>query len=152
MGKSKLFKCEAWITQYFGYTDFAKRNYKSGYHEGLDLVPVDRESWEIYAPCDGRIMYSGWGNVYGWNVMLWNQPCGMMLRFCHLEKKGVGKGQIIKAGDYIGTTGSTGNSTARHLHLNAVPMSQWGRIDFAHNGTGGRVDPLGVLRVLGVNV
>ncbi len=148
----KLFSCEAWVTQYFGHTNFAKDNYASGYHEGLDVVPVDRKSWDLYAPCSGRVMFSGWGNTYGWNIMLWNEAQGMMYRFCHLEKRGLVREGDVEVGQRLGVVGDSGNCKGRHLHLNAVPMTRWGVRDFENNGTKGRVDPLGVLRALGVNI
>ena len=147
-----LFSVESWITQYFGPSEFARETYTSGYHEGIDLVPIDRESWNIYSPIMGRVMWAGWGDTYGHNAIIWNRYKGYSFRFCHLESLAVVEGDIINTWTSIGVCGDSGKSQGRHLHLNMMPMKRYGTADFPGNGTGGRVDPLGALKVLGVHI
>lgn len=146
MGYTPLFSVESWITQYFG----PSANYAAGYHEGIDLVPKDRKNWALYAPADGVVKWAGWGDTYGNNMILWCREIGMSFRFCHLDSIVVDEGHRAREGALIAIGGNTGRSSGRHLHLNAVPMTRYGDKDFPGNGTNGRVDPLGVLRVLGV--
>lgn len=149
---TKFFNCECWITQYFGYTDFAKSHYASGYHEGLDLVPIDKVSFKLYTPMSGVVMYSGFGKDYGNNVIIWNEKTGMSMRVAHLKFTLLKEGQTVKVGKYIGDIGTSGNSTGIHLHVNFVPMLVYGVRDFLNNGFNGRVDPIPALRFLGVNI
>ena len=148
-----LFSVESWVTQYFGFTKFAKTRYKSEYHNGLDLRPVDRESWDIFAPIVGRVEEIGNDNTYGKYVELWNRYKGIRLVFWHLDEVKVRPADILQVGDLIGTGGNSGsNTTGRHLHLGYMPMKAWGKPDHAGNGTQGWVDPLGLLVSLGVNI
>lgn len=39
------------------------------------------------------------------------------IRFCHMEKSYVKKGDVLKFGDKIGKMGSTGQSTHNHVHM-----------------------------------
>ena len=141
-----LFSVESWVTNYFG----PNTAYELGYHEGIDLVPIDREEWGLFSPTGGIVKWSGWGDTYGNNLIIWDERVGMSYRFCHLDVTLVKEGAKVNKGDVIGLAGNTGKSNGRHLHLNTVPMRVYGVKDFPNNGTKGRVDPLGILRVLGV--
>lgn len=152
-----MLRDEALVTQWFGYTEYAQtnKNYREGinglrYHEGLDIVPINRSDWGLYAPVGGSIKYVGWGEVYGKNIILYDERKGLSYRFCHLAVTGVEQGQLVNPGDMIGIIGMTGATNAKHLHLNVVPMYEYGKKDFPNNGFEGRVDPLGVLRSIGV--
>lgn len=57
-------------------------------------------------------------------------------RYCHLSKSSIFMGQPVKAGQVIGLAGSTGNSTAPHLHFELLydgkfldPTHKFGTID-----------------------
>ena len=41
---------------------------------------------------------------------------GFVTRYGHMHKLNVKRGQIVKKGDKLGGMGSTGRSTATHLH------------------------------------
>lgn len=58
-----------------------------------------------------------WG--YG-NVVILNHGFGYMTMYAHLSKFNVKKGQKVKRGDVIGFAGSTGKSTAPHLHYEVI--------------------------------
>ena len=159
MRYTKLFKVESWITQFFGYTHFASINpgYSKDetgrrYHEGLDLVPVNRKDWELFTPCDGRVTWAGWGDTYGFNIIIFNEFMGLSFRYCHLDSMDVKANDLVRTGEKIGTAGNSGKSTAAHLHMNVVPMREPNSKEFAGNGFNGRVDPLGVIRALKVHV
>jgi murein DD-endopeptidase MepM/ murein hydrolase activator NlpD len=96
------------ITQYFGWR-----------HTGLDIgTPVGRP---IYAATDGIVEVStgGWNGGYG-NTILINNGNGMKTRYGHLSKLYVTKGQEVRQGEVIGTSGNTGRSTGPHLHFEVM--------------------------------
>ena len=87
-------------------------------HAGIDLAgPVGRP---VYAPYDGVIEKAAWGAVpgrSGYGKVLRNYD-GEAQYFGHLrDLSGPGVGAKVKAGDVIGYSGNTGNSSGPHLHF-----------------------------------
>jgi murein DD-endopeptidase MepM/ murein hydrolase activator NlpD len=82
-------------------------------HIALDVgVPVGTD---IHATMDGKVVYAGWNNEgYGNLVIVENGP--YKTYFAHQSKIDVSVGQTVHAGDIIGQSGNTGNSTGPHLH------------------------------------
>ena len=74
---------------------------------------------------------------YSGNTVIIDHGLGVFSMFAHLSRIDVRPGTSIAAGDRVGLVGATGRVTGPHLHW-AV------RINDA------RVDPLSLLRVLGV--
>ena len=81
---------------------------------GIDRKPV-------HATQDGTVVVagsgsgsSGWGDSYGLHVVIWWKRVFHM--YAHLSSIAVRKGEAVKAGQFIGRVGSTGNSTGPHLH------------------------------------
>ena len=87
------------------------------FHQGLDLTaPMGTP---IYASGDGEILridYNRSRTGYGNLIIIDHGVNGMRSRYAHLNTIGVKRGQKVKRGDQIGTVGSTGLSTAPHLH------------------------------------
>ena len=152
MKYTPLFSVEAWATQYYGFTQFAKSYYKSGRHLGLDVRPIDRKSWDLMAPFKGPVTEAGWDDDYGNRVTLYDQDRGVSLRFAHLDSMMVDKGDMISLGDKFGVGGNTGNSTARHVHIGMIPMRPYGVMIFGDNPDFGIVDPLPFLIGIGVHI
>lgn len=65
---------------------------------------------------DGYCINKGYSDSYGnyVHIMLSNST---YISYNHLNKVTVNIGDFVKAGEIIGKTGNTGNSTAPHLHL-----------------------------------
>ncbi len=64
---------------------------------------------------DGTITYAGWNDEgYGNLVVVENGP--YKVYYGHLSQIPVEVGQTVSAGDVIGISGNTGNSTGPHLH------------------------------------
>lgn len=88
------------------------------FHEGMDFsAPIGTE---IYATGDGvvsevKTSFSG----YGKHVKI-DHGFGYQTLYAHMSSFNVRKGQKIKRGDIIGYVGSTGTSTAPHLHYEVV--------------------------------
>jgi murein DD-endopeptidase MepM/ murein hydrolase activator NlpD len=83
-------------------------------HEGLDFTaPVGTP---VYATGNGTVSQVEYGNTgYGNHIML-SHTVGYQSMYAHLSRITVREGQKVNRGDLIGYVGSTGKSTAPHLH------------------------------------
>ena len=101
-----------WISSGYSYrTDpFTK---KRTFHPGLDVSGP--EGTPIYAPANGVVSFKGYRGGFG-NMLVISHSQNLKTRYAHLYKFNVSKGQRVKRGDLIGYVGSTGRSTAPHLH------------------------------------
>lgn len=112
------------VTQEYGNSNFAVygqgkywyRKSSNGlpFHSGIDLVGTTTKT--LVAFRDGYIKESGWSRYgYGKHVII-ETDIGFIL-YGHLEDIYVSKYEFVKKGDEIGKEGSTGTSTASHLHF-----------------------------------
>jgi murein DD-endopeptidase MepM/ murein hydrolase activator NlpD len=83
------------------------------FHPGLDISTP--RGTKITAPADGVVVFVGQKNGYG-NAMVVDHGYGIVTRYGHLDGFNVRPGQRVRRGDVIGFVGSTGRSTAPHLH------------------------------------
>lgn len=83
-------------------------------HPGLDIA-VPRESY-IRAAGDGIIKAAGIDDVYG-NYVVIDHGGQLESVYGHATKFFVTAGDRVRRADVIGLTGSTGRSTAPHLHF-----------------------------------
>lgn len=91
-------------------------SWAAGFHTGVDYATP--EGVEVSAPAAGKVVHAGrdggWGPAYGIHVIV---DAGERRYLCaHLCKALVSAGDRVNAGDHLGRTGSTGNSTGPHLH------------------------------------
>jgi len=83
-------------------------------HTGLDLaVPVGSD---VRASGGGRVKQTGTDSAYGEFVLL-QHPGGYETMYGHLSRVVIQQGAMVRAGQVIGLSGSTGRSTAPHLHF-----------------------------------
>jgi murein DD-endopeptidase MepM/ murein hydrolase activator NlpD len=82
-------------------------------HHGLDFG--GRQKTPILATADGVVSYVGRKGNYG-RVVEIDHGHGFKTRYAHLHKTHVKRGQKVEKGFKIGGMGSTGRSTANHLH------------------------------------
>ena len=86
-------------------------------HTGIDL---DGDyNTQSYAASDGVVIFSGWRNGYG-NTVEINHGNGVVTRYGHHSKMFVKEGDVVRAGQTIAQTGSTGRSTGTHLHFEVI--------------------------------
>lgn len=100
----------------------------NGTHKGTDYaVPIGTPviSWK-----DGVVSKEVLDSGYGTAVML-EHADGMQSIYGHLSSKEVNAGDTVKAGQRIGKSGDTGNSSGPHLHFEI------------RNGKNNPVDPAG---------
>ncbi|MDD3741626.1 MAG: M23 family metallopeptidase, partial [Bacteroidales bacterium] len=86
-------------------------------HHGIDMVAPT--GTPVYASGDGVISdieYNNTNSGYGNSILIDHGVNGLSSRYAHLYSISVKKGQKISRGEQIGTVGSTGLSTAPHLH------------------------------------
>lgn len=106
------------VTQTFAEHEQARR--KNGwkyYNGGIDYaVPP---STPIKAAADGRVTRADWdGSGYGYHVRIQHAENYLTL-YAHLIDFQVHPGDVVEAGQVIGHSGNTGNSTGPHLHFEA---------------------------------
>lgn len=86
---------------------------KPAFHSGIDFaVPTGSKA---LATAAGTVTAAGWNGGYGLMVDVSHEH-GFSTRYAHLSSVNVEVGQVVKPGDIVGLTGSTGRSTGPHLH------------------------------------
>ncbi|MFE7625958.1 M23 family metallopeptidase [Streptomyces sp. NPDC057509] len=113
--------------------------WSSGSHSGIDFHAASGSS--VVAVGAGTVVEAGWGGAYGNNIVL-RMTDGTYTQYGHLSSIGVTVGQSVGAGQRIGLSGSTGNSTGPHLHFEARTTPSYGS----------DMDPVAYLRAHGVAV
>ncbi|MFE9139706.1 transglycosylase family protein [Streptomyces sp. NPDC007355] len=114
-------------------------SWAAGFHTGVDFaVPGGTSVW---AAVPGTVVSAGWQGAYGISVVIQHDD-GMYSVYAHLSTAAVAQGMKVTAGQQVGLSGSTGNSSGPHLHFEVRSSNSYS----AH------VDPLAYLRGLGVAV
>ena len=83
-------------------------------HNGADMC-TDRGA-PIFAAAFGRVSFSGVYGGYG-NLVILDHDNGLQTYYAHCDTLNVSVGQMVNRGQQIATVGSTGRSTAFHLHF-----------------------------------
>lgn len=118
-------------------------------HEGMDISMTS--GTPLYAPYDGVIAWSDFDIVYYGNyVRVYCPALRANFFYAHLSDRRVQTGNSVKAGQVIGLSGNTGNSTGPHLHFEVRQVDANGSYVIHKAGQplyrrNGRVDPLGWL-------
>jgi hypothetical protein len=82
----------------------------------------------IHAWGPGRVTATNfWNYSYGKHTRI-THPNGWHTLYAHQSKIAVHPGQTVKAGQTIGLTGSTGNSTGPHLHFEKYATGGYARV------------------------
>lgn len=86
----------------------------TGSHAGVDwAVPVGTP---VAAARAGRVTFAGAAGTYGLRVDI-DHGEGVLTRYAHLSRLGVGVADLVRAGQTIGASGNTGRSSGPHLHF-----------------------------------
>ena len=125
------------IKSYYGY----RKNPMTGvrqYHRGLDIaVP---EGTDVYASQSGTVVTSDYDEEYG-NYIVIADSNGYMTKYAHLESSSVSTGQVVRHGQLIGKTGSTGSITGSHLHIECLYNGEYyNPLFYFENGEGSLYD------------
>ncbi len=100
------------------------------FHSGLDMAAFERAP--VVATSPGVVVFAGTRSGYGYTVEI-DHGHGFKTRYGHLRDIQVQRGDRVAIGQRVGSMGSTGRSTATHLHYEV-----WFR--------GRAVDPVNFLR------
>lgn len=148
---SDIFEGNYLISQKYGvnkayYFKVSGGTLKNG-HEGVDwATPV---GVKILAPFNGIILRdieASVKNVYGGHIVVWDPVQKCAVWYCHLSSNTVVRGQTVKAGQVLGRTGNTGNTTGPHLHVNFCLTDAYANRLNVNNGS------LGFLNILDPNL
>lgn len=114
-------------------------SWSKGYHTGVDFpVPTGTAVKSVGA---GQVVTAGWGGSFGYQVVV-RHADGRYSQYAHLSAISVRSGQSVTAGQRLGRSGSTGNSSGPHLHFEVRTGP----------GFGSDVDPVAYLRAGGVAI
>jgi len=110
----------SWINPLGGAGYYISRSVGSG-HEGADMVTSSQADYTvpIYAAKSGTVITSG-EVVGGWgNTVAIDHGDGTTTLYGHMSpgSRQVQVGETVEQGQMIGYVGSTGRSTAHHLHI-----------------------------------
>ncbi|MEH2251364.1 M23 family metallopeptidase [Nostoc sp.] len=122
-----------WPTQ-----GFISQGFRKYQHEGIDIAGAS--GTPIVAAASGTVIKAGWDDWGLGNAITIKHLNGSTTVYGHNRRLLVSKGQQVIQGQIIAEMGSTGNSTAPHLHFEVHPN---GRI---------AVDPLHLLTSLTASV
>lgn len=87
--------------------------WSGGWHTGLDFrVPTGTPA---VAAANGTIISAGWEGSYGYQIQI-DHGSGYITTYSHLSKVIYSSGEVA-AGQEIGRTGTSGNTTGPHLHF-----------------------------------
>jgi murein DD-endopeptidase MepM/ murein hydrolase activator NlpD len=90
---------------------------KRAFHSGLDFVSPPGS--DVLAVAAGVVTYSGKRANYG-NLIEIDHGDGLVTRYAHNKRNLVSVGDAVKKGEAIAQVGSTGRSTAPHVHLEVL--------------------------------
>jgi lipoprotein NlpD len=88
-------------------------------HEGIDIA--NASGTPIFAAAAGEVIKAGWDDWGLGNAIQIKHPNGSMTVYGHNRRLLVTKGQQVSQNQMIAEMGSTGNSTAPHLHFEIHP-------------------------------
>ncbi|MEK7503121.1 MAG: peptidoglycan DD-metalloendopeptidase family protein [Patescibacteria group bacterium] len=113
------------LTQGFGNTPYSKILYNGQPHNGIDIKAS--VGTRVLASEVGVVKEMGNTDIFGLGTrkpclsygkwVLIEHPNGLSTLYAHLSLTRVQKGEIIKRGDLIAYSGSTGYATGPHLHF-----------------------------------
>jgi murein DD-endopeptidase MepM/ murein hydrolase activator NlpD len=100
---------DGWVTKGFSVNN----PQLGGNHPGVDFAA--KIGTKVKATADGKVASAGWDDVYG-NVVTIDHGNGYVTYYGHNLKVLVKVGDTVHRGDVIALSGSSGRSSAPHLH------------------------------------
>lgn len=116
-----LWPTRGYITDTFGMRNHPITGGRS-FHSGLDIAT--QLGNKVVATADGYVLMTENSGMLG-NLICIDHSFGLSTRYGHLASFAVKEGDRVKRGQVIGYVGSTGRSTAPHLHYEVIYMSKY---------------------------
>jgi murein DD-endopeptidase MepM/ murein hydrolase activator NlpD len=101
------------LTSPFGVQRLYNGKPSGSYHSGIDQRGA--EGTPIVATAGGTVKIARMFNIHGGTVGI-DHGQGVTSAYLHMSKFAVTEGAVVRKGDVIGYVGTTGRSTAPHLH------------------------------------
>lgn len=86
----------------------------TGFHPGIDIAATT--GTPVRAAAAGTVTFAGWDPEYGYLVVL-EHGLGLETRYGHNSRLSVSLGDRVERGQLVAAVGSTGRSSAPHLHF-----------------------------------
>lgn len=83
-------------------------------HKGIDIDLITGDS--LFAMFDGVVRFANYSSGHGRTVVVRHYN-GLETLYAHLSNYGVKANDTVKAGDFLGKGGRSGNARGSHLHL-----------------------------------
>jgi murein DD-endopeptidase MepM/ murein hydrolase activator NlpD len=103
-----------WPVDGFLSSAFGEGRVEGGVHAGIDIAAP--RNAPVIAPLGGKVVDAGWHPIYG-NVAVIDHGGGIVTVYGHNARLLVREGARVHGGDTVGLVGSTGQSSAPHLHF-----------------------------------
>ncbi len=106
------------------FADYRKYRYKGHIIEGADAVHKGMDfasirNAPVQAAANGKVVYTGFLGIYG-NTIIIEHGMGIFTLYSHLAEINVKKGQMVRRGDEIALTDTTGLAMGDHLHFGVL--------------------------------
>ena len=108
-----IWPVSGYVTSNYGYRENPFGGGRQ-FHYGMDIGAQSGVS--VRAAMSGRVTFAGYNDSYG-NYVVISHHSGYRTLYAHLSAISVKSGAYVVTGERIGLVGSTGLSTAPHLHF-----------------------------------
>lgn len=140
---------QPWAAEFDDWDGDGKVDYPGGFynsigwagHNGIDYGCYEGDP--VCAVADGVVVWADWAGDHwllsggGIAVLIEHNRFGVQTEYLHLSSTDLHPGDRVTKGQVIGRSGSTGASTAPHLHLGMLPLTGIN----LNNRMRGRIDP-----------
>lgn len=97
----------------YGKRNLTVNNNYYWWHNGVDLKA--NINTPIFAAAGGKVMAAKYNNSYGYYIVIDHGKFGTL--YAHLSLYNVKENGTVKAGELLGYSGNTGDTTGAHLHF-----------------------------------
>jgi murein DD-endopeptidase MepM/ murein hydrolase activator NlpD len=96
--------------------DYGARRDPYPRHSGIDYGTCHQYDVPVITPMGGKVVFAGWSSA-GYGELLVIENDGWQVYLGHNNSFLVSVGDVVRAGDAVALSGSTGNSSGPHVHF-----------------------------------